>query len=37
MPIAGPGSYPPAMALFAMHWLEVNTDLGAVTRSQGAR
>jgi hypothetical protein len=29
MPITGPSSYPPTMALFSTHWLEVNTELGA--------
>lgn len=29
MPITGPNSYPPTMALFLAHWDEVNTELGA--------
>src|SRR5687768_8024228 len=28
MPITGPSSYPPTMALFLTHWGEVNTELG---------
>lgn len=28
MPISGPSSYPPTMALFLAHWDEVNTELG---------